>query len=1125
MTECVQLNGSNIMFIKRVANQDYYVKGSVLEATVIDKTTLGTSVILDKQTITVASDININESIGDTLHLEVESITKDKIKLKYIPQTHLAESRRVISSGNKKTFEAEKDQMKIYRKVIKSLNIESEKEIDSILDQVHKSLKTLVNTMTNEDVKQLLKQDLSPDKIALEMMAKVVKNNKKIIQNQGIDIIKKEIKKEIQELKSKYQNNPQLEKIVISLKLHNLPVKNKQVEKIIETLEKIQIIKANGPDKWVNLIKLKEPVTIAEAYKASHTPVIKSNNNQLSNIEKERLITEHLKKINIPLTRKVKEVAITMLENNMDITKANIEFALNPRENINLETLDTTIDCIADLLEKEIPVETLAIKIIDTKEEIIKIENIDSKEDKKVNKVRKYTLLETKQLMRQISQIKDTQILAASMHEENVSLESMFKESISSEEVEMATDNQMKEALAHKIQLEEIRLKMTADSILQLRKQGLKIEIEPLEKVVESLKEYEKEQIKEVALIHKIKPVESVIEETLQSIDQIRQLSTLPDSLFIDILEKDNDIAIKGLVKGLEKPRLQMKVAKAYEESGTKIRSDLGDKIEKTFDQIKPMLEEMKMEVTPSAIKAVEILARNNMPIEEETIKEIQLIQEKIIRITKGMNPHLLLEMIKIGVTPLDLSIDETIVLMDQYTAKFGETEAEKISRLILELEKSGEMTEKERTSLMGIYRTFDTVVRSKGVAVGFLIKSNKTLTIDNLFEAAKFIHKTNQLRPAITANIDDDFGYLEKIIYSDISIKDQVQSGILEKKVVDKESEIKVMELLDKLKLPLAKEQEISKTLILSTLHEFIKEVSEEKMMHMLNEEPEKLMKSPLEIVIGTLKSLGRDETVRKVDLQPLLDFIRESPNVIHTLVENQIPISREVLENAITLNKEPFILMDKLRKLMALDMDRDRKKVIVNKLEKTSQAILKGEASMESLKKTILEITNDINRWQEGNMSKVNQLSDTTVKIINHTQMIQLNEEYYQIPIMMGDELSQLNMYIKNESEEKVVNESDTTTIFMKFDTKNLGEVCIYLTILDKQMVVNIQSTDSSDKELLKESEEYIKELIENTNFSLSSINYENVVIDDPIKSMPELELLKPISKLVGRKFETIV
>jgi len=1131
MIECIQAAERKCIFIEEAVNQEDYHLGDVIEATVEEKTEAVTKVLLDQQMITIDTHVRITEAVGEKIHLEVVQANKNSLQLKYLPSSQPKTFRQVVSNVKKKVLPMETEQGEICRKAIKSLDVEQGKQLEATLKEIEQVVKELVETMTNQDVKKMLEQDLSPEKISLEMMAKVVKHNKEALRYQKIEVLKEEVEKEVQQLRDQYQKSPEVEKIVQALKEHNLPVRNKQVEKVVEMLDKIQKIENQASEKWINLLKLGGSTTVKEAYKASHTPVIQQSNKALEKVDVEDLVSEHLKKLEVQPTKKNQAVAIQMLKHNLDITKEHIIFALNPKEKINAEPVETTIGRIVDLLEQQIPIETLSIKLEGLeREEVVKVktEVIDQVS------IKSKTMLETKQLMLALSQVTDTQILSASMDETQVNLEKLFQ--APKEVVTPPTSQQAQKALVNKIKLEEIRLKMTIEAATKLRDQGLEIETEPLVKVVEALKGYERQMVIDIAKIHDIIPTQQVVDQAVETLDYMQKLATLPKEVVVEFAIIKKAVCLKDLTRVKEKNQMphfvlsenrpKHYVMHAYELSGTKVRKDLGDKVEKIFDQIQPLLEKMAIEPTTSAIKAVESLIRNQMPITEKAVTEIQLIQAKATRITKNMHPHLVLEMIKSGITPLELDLDETLQFIDQYALEFGETEPEKMSRLIWELEQSGRMTEAERTSLMGIYRTFDTVVRAQGAATGFLIKNNQSLTIDHLFEAAKFIQRTGQIKASITAEIDDNFGRLEKINYPEMPIKEQVKLALKDREMTNNPSPLQVEQGLKKSPLPLTGEQAVAQALMQLTLRTFVQEMGHGKM---IQTEPEKLMHTALENLLENWQMAEKESLVvphgtKPVILQPILAFIRETPEILETFIKNKMPVNKMTLENAIALNKEPFMLVQHLRQLMEEDMSQITREQVSHKLEEVSKKLLKGEVGMKELKQMVELITQEIYASQEADTSVLTPQNNGATSIIHHTQMLQQQEDYYQIPIMMNGELHQLNMYIHNKPEGGDLENIVTTTVFMKFETKNLGQVCTYLTIKGNQIQVNIQSDIPEDQGLLQSFEAPIRELISKTNFSLDQIGYKKLWVKDPIQASAPSTLTVPTTKLVEGRFETV-
>lgn len=1139
MTESIHQLTQKFITVSAVKSEATYIKGEIITGEVISNTEGNLSLLLNNKVINIDSAISISEKSGEKISFEVTNIEKEKLQLKYISlkkSDNNIESNKVGTKPTK-SIEITKEYPKELIKVMKSLEDEDITKINKILDQVKHNLNELVTKMTQEDVKSMLKEGLNPSKLSIELLTQVVTHNKQAVYNHDMDAIEEAVIKEVDKFKSKYSNNENLETTIKALKESNMPINKKNVEKIMDTLNQLDTIKEMASKNVISLLKEEGPISINEAYKAVHTPVLKRTDLDISQEDMIKLVKGHLNKIGVTPTDEAVDCAIEMVKNQVDITKEKVEFALNPSETFDEINQDEIAKEMVNKLKENQAADTVIIEVLSK----VLGESVNI-EDKAVETLD----IEIIQLVNKLQKVEDRHIIDVTKNNKVVTLEKLFAEQEISDKAQHnnleneTTQESYQKTLANKRQLEEIRLKMTVEAATRLDESGIKIETEPLEKVVEALRASEKELYQTYMKAHNVELSGENIQEVQQTMEKLAQVksmlpqgfmlmsdSTIPtsiealadsvqvsyevelaDEMHLEIdgqqpeLTKEEQTVIEARINLIR----QNQATVGYEVSGTKVRSDLGDSIERTFDQIEPILNELELEATPSRIEAVKILARNGSEITTESILEIELLNEKVTRITTQMNPHMVVEMIKSGVTPLELSINEMLDKMAEYEEEFGETEGEKISRLINELDQSSALEADERESLIGIYRMFNTVVRSKGTATGLLVKNSMSLTIDHLFEAAKYIKKTGGKRQAIAVEIDQEFGQLEAIESDDKSIKEQIltthsnETGDTEKEMI------------------------LSKALLDLRLKAFISEISHSKMVTLVKTEPiEAITKMPLEALQEVLQEIKETPSSTQEPIEKLLEFVRGNEDVVKTMIKNDITLTQESLEHAMALNEETFALVDRLRKAIDTITNQGLRESAIEQIKLTTESILTGKESVEALEKVLKTIEQEIvNSDEEVSLSFIKNINESQ-KYVKHVRMVQLTQDYYQIPIMMGNQLSQLNMYILNNQEETTEASDDGMKVYMSFNTINLGKVQILADIKGNQMSMNVQIEEEGNGALMEIFKEDMIELIGKTNYTLSDVGYQEFEVLDPVtKEVTQNEPQPKQQNSTSSKFE---
>ena len=324
--------------------------------------------------------------------------------------------------------------------------------------------------------------------------------------------------------------------------------------------------------------------------------------------------------------------------------------------------------------------------------------------------------------------------------------------------------------------LEEARLYMTAEANLSLLKKGISIDTEPIERVVEQLREQENKYYRAIFSDDSIKAADervSAYENVTEVFEQLKQQPAYvlqPDSNQKTV----NEIYTDG-------QKLQQSFEKAsqgYETLMTAPRADMGDSISKAFQNVDDILKDIGMDTTDENRRAVRILAYNNTDITEQNISRIKAVDEQVQRAFKDMTPAVTVEMIKKGISPLNMTMQEISDTARQIKSENPDEKEQKYSEFLWKLEKQNGITSEERESYIGIYRLITQVEMSDGAVIGALINQGADITMKNLLTAVRTKGKNR-----MDYKIDDDFSGIDttsKVTHIDVQIETAYNTNCL---------------------------------------------------------------------------------------------------------------------------------------------------------------------------------------------------------------------------------------------------------------------------------------------------------------------------------------------------------
>ena len=332
--------------------------------------------------------------------------------------------------------------------------------------------------------------------------------------------------------------------------------------------------------------------------------------------------------------------------------------------------------------------------------------------------------------------------------------------------------------------LEETRLILTLEASVSLLKKGINLDTKDLEKLVDDLKQAEKESYAPFLMDNDEVDIKKYDDELTLKLDKFKQtviaiehVKTAPLSVVGDVAFSEKTPTLNEVAELSNKAKSEFsKAERSYETMMTMPRYDMGDSIKKAFRNVDDILEDLEIEATRLNEKAVRILGYSGMEITEANIEKAVKAEVAVENVITHMTPARTLKMIRDGFNPLDTDIYE---LSNELLSEDEDTGNTKYTEFLYKLEKSSEITESEKSAFIGLYRLFRKIEKSDGKLVGDVIKADEKLTFSNIISASR-----SDRQVGTDIKIDDSFGTLEKLITHGESITDQILQGFKTKEL-----------------------------------------------------------------------------------------------------------------------------------------------------------------------------------------------------------------------------------------------------------------------------------------------------------------------------------------------------
>lgn len=424
-------------------------------------------------------------------------------------------------------------------------------------------------------------------------------------------------------------------------------------------------------------------------------------------------------------------------------------------------------DQAALLVEEVSSISDEAIHQVVEKGEIVNLKNLNSAQKEiaeQQNKGEKeaYEILE-KNSDRSLQDVSDSQNSGA----QNVG--GQIKEQSEMEQMSLRE-------LEAKRQLEEIRLMMTEEANLKLLKSGFSIDTTELSQLVEALKATE--NARKTAMFQGETAEENEImaklyEDTLTTTKELAYMPAAVLGKTISFVETGKPFTLGYLhEEGTILQKQYQAAGETYEALMTAPRKDLGDNIQKAFANVDDLLAELGMENNESNRRAVRILGYNSMEITKDNMEAVKEADKLVTGVMRRMTPATTLQMIRNQVNPLEMDmqeLDEYLYTQDKELGK----DAEKFSKYLQKLDRSGNISEEEREAYIGIYRMFRQIEKSDGAVIGNLVATGAQINFKNVLSAIRTNADKN-----MDIRIDKEYGCLEQLIAKGTAIDTQIQTG-----------------------------------------------------------------------------------------------------------------------------------------------------------------------------------------------------------------------------------------------------------------------------------------------------------------------------------------------------------
>lgn len=604
-------------------------------------------------------------------------------------------------------------------------------------------------------------------------------------------------------------------------------------------------------------------------------------------------------------------------------------------------------------------------------------------------------------------------------------------------------------------QLEEIRLQMTLEASMTMIKNGINIETESLQNLVEDLKAVEESYYKNLLSAGNIEVTDENTALLKEITESVKNIASAP----IQILGSVAFAQTKQTVSSIEQKAVmaadKYKIAEAaYETVMTKPRSDMGDSIQKAFRNVDTIVEDMNMEPTEANKRAVRILGYNEIEISEENLFKVKAVDQQVNKMIKAMTPSKVLGLIREGYNPLNQTVEDVNQKLSQMNQDALEPE-EKYSEYLYKLENDKEISEQERDAYIGIYRLLHQVEKSDGAVIGALVMQGSDITMKNLMTGIR-----SRKHAAMDYQIGEETGASERASGTINSITDQIEKGF-----TNYREQTEYYQNLAAWAL-----QEMNPQSILNSI------------------DPQDIMNMSLESFVEAATAESQDQEADRQYMAEKLTRMQESTKAEAEVIQMLQDYAQPVSLNNLTAAKELLYRSSNLfRKLMAQsEKSGQLKDSFLQNIEELEENFL-DEESVQEAYSNFTETAKAVaeSKTEEANITyeqmKEWKLLHSQIRLAADLS----RQENYYVPVQIGDKLAAVRLSFQHsEGEAKVT----ITT-----QTEETGKIGAEFTVQENGVNAYFACDTQDGKSFLQNLQEKLSGLIEsNTGIQMDQAVY---------------------------------
>lgn len=631
-------------------------------------------------------------------------------------QVNNIDSKDVLIKGIVRTDTTEKEQ-EVESKGVQSTLVSTRKTFSNTLEQmeeatsleekekIKKQIDGIINALSEEDYKALQEEETPLEEYSASQLERALERIKK-------QRVEKEdhLEKQVEKKEEKREQLVKTTGIKKKLEEANLPTTEDNLQNVEKALEYIATVTTLSDASKSYLVGNAIPLTAENIYRANY-----SGNSMVGDNENNETFEQ------------VKDQIYHLLEG----------------QGVSIE--DETVEYAKWLFQQDQPIDAHAIGQLQVLDQLSSMDQ-EQLTDLFLSSIKDRenpTQVDLGEVLQQQT-LKDKAVESIELVEHLVNQEDLYLEEegmVTLEALSKSTGDRVTgfHEITARRQLEEVRVKLTLDHAYTLYKQGIQVNTTQLSELLNQLQQLEYEYYQELAMEDQGKLEADqlqLISDTLVAREQLREI---PYEGYKQVVEHWDQTTLAALLEAKEEvvSGNRSKV-KEYQLVETTPRKELGDSIEKAFQSMDTLLEQLEIEPTEENIRAVKILSHNNMELTNEKIQEMKEYDQQINQVIEQLRPEMVVKLIREQNNPLTTPIETLNQQLQELQEGLDPSIEQKFSEYLYQLDQKRELSSNERESYIGMYRLLHQIEKEDRAALGAVVNAGQEVTLENLLTAVR---------------------------------------------------------------------------------------------------------------------------------------------------------------------------------------------------------------------------------------------------------------------------------------------------------------------------------------------------------------------------------------------------